>query len=188
MRLSARLAIRTCFVAALTVATLGAHSGPPFPIVTDQVAGPYRVSVWTDPDSTDDGAAGGQFWVTVDPADSQATRTPTTVTLLVEPADRAGAARTALAEPVNGDSARHFAAVVMDHEGRFRVRVTIAGPLGSAFVDSEVNATYDQRPPPVMIAVYLLPFLLVGFLWVKLLLRRRLRGHSTGTVKGDTQD
>ena len=61
----------------------------------------------------------------------------------------------------------------MDHEGRFRVRVTIAGPLGSAVRRRDVDATYDLRPPPAMIAVYLLPFLLVGFLWVKLLWRRR---------------
>src|SRR6185436_15623277 len=28
-----------------------AHSGPPFPIVTDQSAGAYKVTVWTDPDA-----------------------------------------------------------------------------------------------------------------------------------------
>jgi hypothetical protein len=61
----------------------------------------------------------------------------------------------------------------MDHEGRFAVRTTIEGPLGSASDDAEVDATYDLRPPPILIAVYLMPFVLVGFLWLKLLSRRR---------------
>ena len=61
----------------------------------------------------------------------------------------------------------------MDHEGRFRVRVTIDGPLGSGRVDADVDATYDLRPPPALVAVYLIPFALVAFLWIKLLLKRR---------------
>jgi hypothetical protein len=51
--------------------------------------------------------------------------------------------------------------------------VSVDGPLGSATVESEVSATYDQRPSPILIAVYLMPFLLVGLLWARLLLRRR---------------
>jgi hypothetical protein len=171
---SARVAVILCFGIGLIPVAVGAHNGPPFPIVSNQIVGPYTVSVWTDPDSTDDGSAGGQFWVTVHPADLQSPLpAATTVMVLLEPADRAGAQSRASAQAIDDDPARRFAALVMDHEGRFRVRVTIAGPLGSAFVDSEVDATYDQRPPPAMIAVYLLPFLLVGFLWVKLLWRRR---------------
>jgi hypothetical protein len=174
VRLSACVAIILCVVSGLTTVPLGAHSGPPFPVVSNQIVGPYTVSVWTDPDTTDDGSAGGRFWVTVHPADGKSPLpAATSVMLLLEPADRAGAQGTAGAQPIDNDPARRFAALVMDHEGRFRVRVTIAGPLGSAFVDSDVDATYDQRPPPAMIAVYLLPFLLVGFLWVKLLWRRR---------------
>jgi hypothetical protein len=48
---------------------LSAHDGPPFPIVSDRVAGPYLISVWTDPDTTDDGSPGGQFWVMLRQAD-----------------------------------------------------------------------------------------------------------------------
>jgi len=40
-------------------------------------------------------------------------------------------------------------------------------------VDSEVRATYDLRPSRFMLAIYLLPFLLAGFLWTTLLVRRR---------------
>ena len=177
------LALSLCVCRA---ALLLAHSGPPFPIVSNVVAGPYDVSVWTDPDATDDGAAGGRFWITLRAVDPTATLpAETQVLLFVEPVNGAGAQSTAGALAIDNDPARRFAAVVLDHEGRFRVRVTITGPLGPAFVDSQVDATYDLRPPPALIAVYLLPFLLVGFLWVKLMWRRRTRA---GTLNRDCPD
>lgn len=150
-----------------------AHTGPPFPIVSSRQAGPYEISVWTDPDSTDDGSAAGRFWITVRPAAGAALPPGTRVSVALEPVDRRGRITTGSAEPVATDPARRFAALVMDHEGRFHVRVTLDGPLGPAQVDADVDATYDLRPSPAMIAVYLIPFVLVGFLWIKLLLRRR---------------
>ena len=65
---------------------------------------------------------------------------------------------------------------MLDHEGRFGVSVSISGPLGGGEVDAEVSATYDLRPPAIMLALYLMPFLVVGILWTKLLLRRRQAG------------
>jgi hypothetical protein len=153
-----------------------AHSGPPFPIVSNRTAGPYDVSIWTDPDATDDGSAAGQFWVLL-----QTPNTPggvprdTRAEVTVTPLDRPGEARSQKTEPVNGELTRQFAAVVLDHEGRFSVRASIGGPLGNAKVETEVDATYDLRPSRAMLVVYLVPFLLVGFLWGKLLLRRRTR-------------
>jgi hypothetical protein len=66
-----------------------------------------------------------------------------------------------------------FAAVLMDHEGRFAVRVNVDGPAGSITLDSEVDATYDTRPPPYLLVVYVIPFLLVGLLWGRLIAKRR---------------
>ena len=40
-----------------------AHSGPPFPIVSARKVGPYDISLWTDPDATDDGTRAGRFWI-----------------------------------------------------------------------------------------------------------------------------
>jgi hypothetical protein len=39
-----------------------------------------------------------------------------------------------------------------------------------------VDATYDQRPPAYLLVVYVMPFVLVGLLWGRLLLRRRSVG------------
>jgi hypothetical protein len=78
-----------------------------------------------------------------------------------------------VADPVGGDASNQFVALVMDHEGRYSVSVTVEGPLGRAEVDAEVEATYDLRPAPMMLALALVPFLVVGFLWLKVLRRRR---------------
>src|SRR5262249_37452498 len=71
--------------------SVNAHSGPPFPIVNDHVVGAYSVSVWTDPDATDDQTAAGKFWVTVQPA-ARGIALPesTQVRVSVTPLDRAG--------------------------------------------------------------------------------------------------
>ena len=171
----ASLFVRVSMAVVIAVAAVQAHSGPPFPIVSNRTSGPYTISVWTDPDSTDDGSAGGQFWVTVRPTgDAVSLPVDTRIGVTLTPLDRPGQPATVSAEPVAGNASQRFAALVMDHEGRFRVRVTIAGPLGAADVEADVDATYDTRPPPAMIALYLVPFVLVAFLWVKLLWRRRL--------------
>ena len=158
---------------------LRAHDGPPFPIVSDRVEGAYIISVWTDPDTTDDGSIGGQFWVMIGPrqgAGELPSATRATVTTV--PLDQPGPSRTSIAAPVRDEVTTQFAGLVLDHEGRFGVRVSVDGPLGSATVESEVSATYDLRPPPILIAVYLMPFLLVGLLWARLLLRRRKAAAS----------
>ena len=153
---------------------VSAHDGPPYPIVSNQLLGRYRISVWTDPDTTDDGTAGGQFWVMIDPArtgDSVTADVQAVVT--VRPLDRTGTPVTARATAVNADRSRQFAALNMNHEGRFAVHVDVESDAGRVSVDSEVQATYDLRPSPLMLLVYLLPFVLVGFLWTTLLARRR---------------
>jgi hypothetical protein len=166
------------FVVGLWIAPpVGAHSGPPYPVVSNQPAGPYRLSVWTDPDATDDGTAGGQFWVTIDPAQPGTLPPDTRAQVAIRP--NGGDWSEAAAAPVDGNLSRQFAALVMPHEGPFDVRVVVTGAMGRADVMTAVQATYDLRPAPLLLAVYVLPFLLVGFLWTKRLLRRRsTRGAS----------
>ena len=156
-----------------------AHSGPPFPILSDRTVGAYRISIWTDPDTTDDGKAAGQFWVVLEAADGKSTiPAATQASVTIRPLDREGPTREGRAEPVNNSVTRQFVALLMDHEGPFGVRVAVDGPLGRAAVDCQVDATYDLRPAPGLIGLYLVPFVLVGGLWVKVLLRRRQRRRS----------
>jgi hypothetical protein len=156
---------------------VSAHDGPPYPIISSEIAGGYAISLWTDPDTTDDGTPGGQFWVMVDPASREdAPVGDLRARVAIRPLDRQGPERSGWAEPVGGDSARQFVALLMDHEGRFAVRLEIDGGGHRAALDSEVEATYDLRPPRALLALYVLPFVLVGVLWTKLLVRRR-RAH-----------
>jgi hypothetical protein len=167
----------------LSQSTSRTHSGPPFPIVTDAVRGPYTISIWTDPDATDDGSPGGQFWVVLALTPKEAripldTRVTVSARGIAGPPDKYGRrpprpAVSAVAAPVRDDLGNQFAALVMNREGPYEIRVDVDGPLGRAIIDSRVDATYDLRPPPYMLAWYLAPFLLVGFLWTRLLLRRR---------------
>jgi hypothetical protein len=167
----------TLIVIASAQAVASAHSGPPFPILSDQLSGAYRISIWADPDATDDGSAAGQFWVMLQPARADAAAIPadTRVEVAIRPLDRPAAAQSGRAAPVNADPARQFVALLMDHEGSFGVRVTVDGPLGAADVQASTDATYDLRPRPMLLALFVLPFVLVGFVWGKLLIRRRMQ-------------
>ena len=172
-----RLTIVVTFMLAAFAVRVGGHSGPPYPIVSDKVAGPYLISIWTDPDTTDDGSAGGQFWIRIHLAGGGEVPPETRATVSIGAVDRPESARTAFASPVHGDTTNQFAAVKMDHEGSFGVLVRIEGPRGRAAVDSSVDATYDLRPPRSLLLIYLLPFVLVGLLWGRLLIRRRRIPH-----------
>ncbi len=163
----------------LAGATVYAHSGPPFPIVTDRRVGAYQISIWTDPDATDDRSPAGQFWVMLQPAPSGGpVPAGTRVDVTIKAVDRQGDEQAGRAAPVNGDMARQFVALVMDHEGPYGIRVAIDGPLGRADVEASTDATYDLRPRPILTVVFVMPFLVVGFIWGKLLIRRRM--HARG--------
>ncbi len=151
----------------LCTATASAHDGPPFPIVSDRVAGAYRLSIWTDPDTTDDGSAGGQFWLVIEAADrAVALPADTRGRVSIAPIGHEGASETGPTAPVS-DPGRQFVALRINREGRYAVRAEVEGPLGPAVVEGDVDATYDLRPPPALIAVYLMPFVLAGALWLK---------------------
>jgi hypothetical protein len=176
MRRCASLLTIVALAALLSSAIVHAHSGPPYPIVSNSVVGAYDISIWGDPDSTDDGTAAGSFWVVLESVTGGASiPAGTRATVSVRPLDREGPAHTGVAEPVDGSVERQFIALLMDHEGRFSVDLIVDGPLGRAEVAATVDATYDARPAPYLMAVYLFPFLAVGFLWVKVLRARSKR-------------
>ena len=162
-------------VALAATVGLQAHNGSPFPLVSNQVTGPYRVSVWADPDATDDGTPAGTFWVLVEGARKDTTLpVETRVTLAITPRDRPGPTLAASGRPTGAQVPQRFiAALLMNHEGPYAVAVAVDGPLGSAHVDTQVDATYATRPGPIGVILSLVPFLLAGGLWLKLLLRRR---------------
>jgi len=140
-----------------------AHQGPPFPIVEDQHAGPYTVSVWTDPD-----VGTGTFFVILDP--------PATVHVQIglQPVSGRLPERTYEAQAVRSND-RYSAAAPLDKAEMWHVRVLLDGPAGIGELKTEVEATPDGTLGPLGSLIYLLPFLGVGFLWLKAAIRRRGR-------------
>lgn len=154
---------RLAILLLLLPACLHAHAGPPFPIVVDQPVGPWKVSVWTDPDI----GTGVVFVILEGPSQ------PRSVSVSVRPVDGS------LPEAVypterqgRPEDPRYFTEVKLDHGGLWRLGATIEGPQGGS-VAAEVEATPDGVLGPWELGLYLLPFLAVGFLWIKAVLRRR---------------
>jgi hypothetical protein len=160
---------------------LAAHNGPPFPIVSDRTVGNYVVSLWADPDVSDEGDADGRFWVMVNPA-AKGTTLPaeTTVLISIWPVEHREAVHTDAARADEHEPSRRAAAFVIDREGKYGVKASISGPLGPGELETIVEAQYDQRPRPILITVFALPFVLIGFVWIKLLWKRR--ASRVGTV------
>ncbi len=143
-----------------------AHLGPPFPILTDRRLGPYVASVWTDPD-----IGTGTFYVVFEGRHPPA---GTRVRIGVRPlsASRAETLHQAAPQPVRS-GASYFAAIPLDRGGMWRVRVLLDGREGRGTLSAEVEATPDGTIGPIGLVVYALPFLAVGFLWLKAVVRRR---------------
>jgi hypothetical protein len=55
----------------------------------------------------------------------------------------------------------------------WKVRVLLDGSGGGGELADEVEATPDGTIGPIALIIYPLPFLAVGFLWLKAALRRR---------------
>lgn len=145
---------------------LHAHAGPPFPIIVDRPVGPWTVSVWTDPD-----IGTGVVFVILE--GSSTSSIPSRVRVSAQPVD--GSLPEAFYEAERQgrpDDVRYFAEVKLNHGGMWRLRATLDGPQGGS-VMAEVEATPDGVLGPWELALYLLPFLAVGFLWIKAVLRRR---------------
>jgi hypothetical protein len=163
------------------VSDLAAHSGPPFPIVSDRQLGKYVVSVWTDPDSTDDGTAAGRFWVVVATKDGKVPA-GTHVSISARADETSDEAQTTRVTEAGSDGRTYYGAVVFGHEGGYHVDVGIEGPLGSATMPSHVDATYDLRPSPLTAALYVVPFALIGLLWIRMLLKRSRSSSESSRV------
>lgn len=146
-----------------------AHEGPPFPILVDQRVGPYMASVWTDPD-----IGTGTFFVVLEPPEGGKLPQGTQVQVAVQPVSKRLPEATHKAEPQPvryGE--RYFTEVPFDQGGMWNVRILLDGPEGGGELKSQVEPTPDGTLGPISLVIYLMPFLAVGFLWLKAVLRRQ---------------
>ena len=148
-----------------------AHEGPPFPILVDRPVGPYVASVWTDPD-----IGKGTFFVVLEPPEGRSLPERTRVRIAVQPVTRRLSEAVYEAELQRGRQKGHyFTEVSFDRGEMWKVRVLLDGPQGGGELATEVEATPAGTIGPIALLIYPLPFLAVGFLWLKAALRRRTR-------------
>ena len=141
-----------------------AHDGPPFLIVVDQQVGPCVISVWTDPDIGE-----GSFFVipqTAPPNDL-------TVQVAVQPTSGRlpEATYAAVREDLKGQ-VQYKTMVNFDVQENWRVRVS----LHSAQGNGETIAFVEPTPEGLGrwdLLIYLLPFLAIGFIWLRAFLSKK---------------
>jgi hypothetical protein len=143
-----------------------AHDGPPFAIVVDQQVGPCVISVWTDPDVGE-----GSFFVITQaaPPNDLAVRIAVQPTSGRLPEATYAAVREDLRGQVQYKTMVHF-----DKQETWRVRVSLNSSQGSG----EAVAFVEPTPPGLGrwdLLLYLLPFLAVGFLWLRAFLSKRTK-------------
>ena len=135
----------------------------------DQRVGPYVASVWTDPD-----IGTGTFFVVLEAPEGRSCRRGRRCGSACS-RSRSGCRRcSTTAEPQTvKEGARYFAEVKFDQGGMWHTRVLIDGPTGGGELKADVEPTPDGILGPFASLVYALPFLGIGFLWIKAALRRR---------------
>jgi hypothetical protein len=164
--------VLACFWASLfamlCVPSAAAHNGPPFPIITDQHVGPYIISLWTHPD-----LGIGIFFVMVDPAPGGTVPKDLKIQIGVQPASGrlAEVVYSAWHVDLRGQM-EYKTEVQFDQQENWKVRLILTSSAGGGEAISQVVPTpagfgrWD-------LLLYLLPFLVVGFLWITAIAKRR---------------
>ena len=169
----------------LTATTSHAHDGPPFPLFVDQQVGPYKVSVWTDPD-----VGTGTFFVVTSTANGASLPQDLKVQIGVQPVSGRLPEASYPSERETLQAQVQFKSLVQfDAQEMWRIRIQLQSAQGSY----ETFATVEATPPGLGrwdLLIYLAPFLAIGFLWFMAFMRKRRReampaGPSSQTKVGD---
>jgi hypothetical protein len=170
----ARFRWTLAFAAALSAAGVhpaAAHEGPPFPIIMDVRAGPYLVSVWTDPDIGE-----ALFFVVLETPDGGLPPEPAAVSMWAEPIDgRLPRASYSGRRQTLRNRMQYELHPLFDERRQWRVGFQIRNADGRM---EEVQAQVESTPPgwgPWDLLIYAFPFGLLGTLWIVAMVRQRHR-------------
>lgn len=159
------LVLLLCCAGAMT-----AHSGPPFPIITDKPMGPCLVSLWTHPD-----VGTGWFFVVVSAAPGKTIPKDLKFKIGVLPATGRLKEVVYHTETTVENGETHYNAWPwFDRQELWRINLYMLSSTGN----QEASATVEVTPPGFGrwdLLFFSLPFLGVGFLWFMGLKRRRMR-------------
>jgi len=160
----------------------GAHNGPPFPIIENKKVGPCIVALWTHPD-----VGTGAFYVFVEPAPGSTLPDDLKIKIGVQPVTGRLPERVYEAERVKSHGQVQYNALAdFDRQELWRVRLVIQSAQGGG----EATAQVEVTPPGFGrwdLLLYLLPFLLVAFLWLRGVSRARRRRNTQLRERADAQ-
>ena len=173
-----RITIAVGLVLALCAQPAFAHNGPPFPIITDQTVGPCVISLWTHPD-----VGTGTFFVLVNPLPGKSIPKDLKIQIGVAPVSGrlAEVVYSTWVEDTRGQL-EYKNEVQFDRDEMWKVRLILTSADGGGEATSQVEAT----PPGYGrwdLLLFALPFLAVGFLWFKMMTKRR-RVRSVQPAQG----
>jgi hypothetical protein len=150
-----------------------AHNGPPFPIIENKKVGPCIVALWTHPD-----VGTGAFYVFVEPAPGATVPDDLKIKIGIQPVTGRLPERFYDAERVKSHGqVQYNAQADFDRQELWRVRLVIQSSQG----DGEATAQVEVTPPGFGrwdLLLYLLPFLLVAFLWFLGISRMKRRKNA----------
>jgi len=148
-------------------ATARAHDGPPYPILVDAAFGDKTLSIWADPD-----VGVGTFYLYL-PEEAELADETAIVAAWVQPIDKRLPEVEHVA--VRADANQPYQRLIeaeFDQRGLWTVRFTLADGATQAEIATEIDVT----PPGlgrIDVLWFLMPFLLVAFLWGKAMHQRR---------------
>jgi len=147
-----------------------AHNGPPFPIIENRKVGPCIVALWTHPD-----VGTGAFYVFVEPVPGALVPDDLKIAIGVQPVTGRLPEKVYEAARVKAHGqVQYNAQAEFDRQELWRVRLVIQSSRGSGEATTQVEVT-----PPGFgrwdLLLFLLPFLLVAFLWFRGISRVRRR-------------
>jgi hypothetical protein len=150
-----------------------AHNGPPFPIIENQKVGPYVVALWTHPD-----VGTGAFYVFVEPAPGGTLPNDVKIQIGVQPlTGRLPETFYAAQRVKSRGQVQYNAQAQFDRQELWRVHLLVQSTQGNG----EATAQVEVTPPGFGrwdLLFFLLPFLLVGFLWFLGISRLKRRRHA----------
>jgi len=165
------------------VASVAAHEGPPFPILMDQPAADYRVSVWADPDIGE-----AYFYVIVEtPNGDRPDRVPA-VSMWTEPVSgRLERVEYDMEQQELRSHLQFEAKPYFDQRDMWNVGFRLESSDGDR---GELVAEVESTPPGFGawdLAVYLFPFVFLGGMWVLAILRRSRSARGPDGVDDASQ-
>lgn len=150
-----------------------AHNGPPFPIIENQKIGPCVVALWTHPD-----VGTGAFYVFVEPLPGGTVPSDLKMRIGVQPLTGRLPETFYEAQRVKSrGQVQYNATAAFDRQEMWRVHLMVQSAQGDGEATTQVLVT-----PPGFgrwdLLFFLLPFLLVAFLWFRGISRVRRRRNA----------